>query len=121
MRNLKIGVLAAAALGIAGAFLPLSGGLSWWGRRAGPDPASVYFVIGAFAVALGMGVFALANGLQRWVSLVALIGFAFVVLKFRLEFFSLFTNQVGGLLIGAGAALGVVCAALGAWRPESAK
>jgi hypothetical protein len=121
MRNLKFGLLAAALLGLVGAFLPLSRDLSWWERREGPDAAGVFFVIGAFVVALGMGALSLAQGLQRWIALVALIGFAFVILKFRLGFFELFTSQAGGQLIGLAAAAGLLCAALAAWRPEPAR
>jgi len=121
MRNLKLGVLLAALLGLVGVFLPLSHDLSWWDRRHDPDAAGVFLVIGAFAVALGMGALSLAHGLQRWIALVALIGFAFVVLKFRIGFVDLFTSQTGGQLIGFAAAVGVVCAALAAWRPEPAR
>jgi hypothetical protein len=121
MRNLKFGMLAAALLGLVGAFLPLSRDLSWWERREGTDAVGVFFVIGAFAVALGMGALSFAQGLQRWIALVALIGFSFVILKFRLEFFGLFTSQAGGVLIGVAAAAGLVCTALAAWRPEPAK
>jgi hypothetical protein len=121
MRNLKFGVLAAAVLGLVGVFLPLSHGLSWWARREGPDAAGVFFVVGAFIVALVMGAFSLAHGLQRWIALVASISFAFVALKFRLAFFELFTSQPGGQLIGIAAAAGLMCAALAAWRPEPAR
>ena len=121
MRNLKFGVLAAAVVGLIGAFLPLSRDLSWWERREGPDAIGVFFVIGAFAVALAMGALSLAQGLQRWIALVALIGFAFVILKFRLAFLELFTSQAGGVLIGLAAAAGLVCTALATWRPEPAK
>ncbi|HWO26849.1 MAG TPA: hypothetical protein VNO30_49305 [Kofleriaceae bacterium] len=121
MRSLKYGVLAAALLGLIGVFLPLSRDLSWWERREGPDGAGVFFVIGAFVLALVMGALSVAQGLQRWIALVALIGFAFVVAKFRLAFIELFTSQPGGQLIGVAAAAGLVCAALAAWRPEPAK
>ena len=121
MRYLKLGVLAAGLLGLVGVFLPLSRDLSWWDRRASPDAAGVFFVIGAFALGLGMGALGVAKGLQRWIALVALIGFAFVVLKFRSAFLDLFTSQTGGQLIGIAAAAGVLCAALAAWRPEPAR
>jgi hypothetical protein len=121
MRNLKFGVLLAALLGLVGVFLPLSRDLSWWDRRHDPDAAGVYLVIGAFAVALAMGALGLARGLQRWIALIALIGFAFVVLKFRLAFVDLFASQAGGRMIGVAAAVGVVCATLAAWRPEPAR
>jgi hypothetical protein len=121
MRYLRLGVVVAAGLGLVGAFLPLSADHSWWVRRAGPDGASVLFVVIAFAVALGMGALALAYGMQRWIALVALIGFAFVVVKFRLEFFALFGAQIGGVLMGVGAAAGAVITALAAWRPEPAR
>ena len=121
MRNLKLGVLAAALLGLIGVFLPLSHDLSWWARREGPDAAGVFFVIGAFGVALAMGALSLAHGLQRWIALVALIGFGFVILKFRLSFLELFASQAGGQLIGVAAAAGLVCTALAAWRPEPAR
>jgi hypothetical protein len=121
MRNLKLGVLAAALLGLVGVFLPMTRDLSWWARREGPDAVGVFFVIGAFAVALVMGALGVAQGLQRWIALVALIGFAFVILKFRLAFVDLFTSQAGGQLIGLAAAAGLVCTALAAWRPEPAR
>lgn len=121
MGTLKLGVLAAAVLGIAGAFLPYGNDLSWWDMRAGPDPAGVYFVIGAFVVALGMGALSVASGLQRWIAIVALVAFVFVVLKFRLAFLELFTSEVGGILIGVAAAVGALLAALAAWRPEPAR
>jgi hypothetical protein len=121
MRNLKFGVLAAALLGLVGVFLPLSRDLSWWERREGPDAAGVFFVIGAFLIALVMGALSLAHGLQRWIALVALIGFSFVILKFRFAFVDLFTGQTGGQLIGLAAAAGLLCTALAAWRPEPAK
>jgi hypothetical protein len=121
MRNVKLGVVAAGLVGVIGAFLPLTNGLSWWARRDGPDGAGVFFVIGAFVVGLGMGALGIAQGLQRWIALVALIGFTFVILKFRLGFFDLFTSQVGGQMIGVGAAAGVLLTALAAWRPEPAR
>lgn len=121
MRNLKFGVLGAALLGLVGVFLPLSRDLSWWERRDGADAIGVFFVIGAFAVALAMGALGLARGLQRWIALVALIGFAFVILKFRLAFVGLFISQPGGQLMGLAAAAGLICAALAAWRPEPAR
>ena len=120
MRSLNLGVLAAALAGLAGAFLPLSHDLSWWARRAGPDGASVYFVIGAFAVALVVGARGLARGFERWLALVALICFGFVILKFRLDFFGLFTSQLGGQLLGVGAGAGLALAGLAAWRAGSA-
>jgi hypothetical protein len=121
MRNLKFGVLGAALLGLIGVFLPLSRDLSWWERREGTDSVGVIFVIGAFVVALAMGALSLAQGLQRWIALVALIGFAFVILKFRLAFLELFISQPGGQLMGLAAAVGLICTALAAWRPEPAR
>lgn len=121
VRHAKLGVPLAAVLGLVGVFLPLSRDLSWWDRRHDPDAASVFFVIGAFAVALAMGALGLARGMQRWIALVALIGFLFVIGKFRLAFVELFTSQPGGQLIGLAAAAGVLCAALAAWRPEPAR
>ena len=44
-----------ALLGLIGVFLPLSRDLSWWERREGPDAVGVFFVIGAFLIALVMG------------------------------------------------------------------
>lgn len=120
MRFLKLGVLAAAVVGIIGAFLPLNGDLSLWDRR-GPENYTPYFVIGAFAFALVAGALSVASGLQRWIATVALVGFLFVVLKFRLTFFELFTMQTGGILLGVAAAVGVLVAAAGAWRPEPAR
>lgn len=121
MEKLKFGVLAAGVVGLAGSFLPLTSDVSWWARRAGPDGIGVYFVIAAFAVAIVTASLAIRQGFQRWLALIALIGFAFVILKFRTQFFDLFTSQVGGQLIGVAAALGAICAGLAAWRPEPAR
>jgi hypothetical protein len=129
MHQAKLGVLAAAIVGLVGCFLPLialgDASASWFALRAGPGAAvHVYLVIAAFAVALGMAALGGARGLERWQALIAAIAFLFVVLKFRAGVMGagspldLVRGLVGGKLIAAGALGGLALALVAAWRPQ---
>ena len=79
-------------------------------------------VMGGYAVALAMGAMGAAKGMQRWQSIVAIVGFAFVVFKFRGGFIDLITHgAIGAKLMGIGAVAGLVFAILTAAKPEPAK
>ena len=123
MNNLKFGVLACGAIGLIGCFLPMvSGAPSFFAMRELMGAAQVFMVMGGFAVAAAMGAMGAAKGMQRWQSIVAIIGFAFVVFKMRDGFLRLITDGgIGAKLMGIGAAAGLVFAILTAVKPEPAK
>jgi hypothetical protein len=127
MHNVKFGVLLFGLLGLIAVFLPFAElfghSKSLWAGRAG-DAAQVYMVMGGFAVALAMGAMGAAKGMQRWMSIVALIGFAFVLLKIRdgLPFKMLKEPYaLGGKLMFIAVVLGIVCSILALAKPEPAK
>jgi hypothetical protein len=125
MNNLKFGVLACGLLGLVGCFLPMisEAGLSFTFfdlRKA--DAAQTFMVMGGYAIALAMGAMGAAKGMQRWQSIVAIVGFAFVVFKFRGGFIDLITHgAIGAKLMGIAAIAGLVFAILTAVKPEPAK
>jgi hypothetical protein len=125
MNNLKFGVLACGLLGLIGCFLPMISAeglsMSFFDLRK-IDAAQTFMVMGGYAVALAMGAMGAAKGMQRWQSIVAIVGFAFVVFKFRGGFIDLITHgAIGAKLMGIGAVAGLVFAILTAAKPEPAK
>lgn len=125
MNNLKFGVLACGLLGLIGCFLPMISAeglsMSFFDLRK-IDAAQTFMVMGGYAVALAMGAMGAAKGMQRWQSIVAIVGFAFVVFKFRGGFIDLITHgAIGAKLMGLGAVAGLVFAILTAAKPEPAK
>ena len=123
MNNLKYGVLACGLLGLIGCFLPqISGGPSFFAYRELIGSGQVFMVMAGFAVPLAMGAMGAAKGMQRWQSIVAIIGFAFVVFKMREGFLKLITDGgIGAKLMGIGAAAGLVFAIITVVKPEPAK
>lgn len=127
MNNLKFGVLACGLIGLIAVFLPwVSMGelsMSLWKAREG-DAAQVYLIMGSFAAALVMGAMAAAKPpMQRWQSIVALIGFALVVVKIRNGLPVDFLKAPGGIgmkLVGLAAIAGVVFSILTLAKPEKA-
>jgi hypothetical protein len=86
------------------------------------DAAQIFMVMGGYAVALAMGAMGAAKGMQRWQSIVAIVGFGFVVFKFRGGFIDLITHgAIGAKLMGIAAVAGLVFAILTAAKPEPAK
>ncbi|MBA3396537.1 MAG: hypothetical protein H0T89_28155 [Deltaproteobacteria bacterium] len=126
MHNLKFGVLVCGVLGLIGVFLPMISfgdqSISLWAAREAPGGAAqVYMVMAGFAAAAAMGAMGAAKGMQRWMSIVAIIGFAFVLFKFRDGLFDLFKMAIGAKLMGIGAFAGLVFAILTLTKPEPAK
>jgi len=126
VNNLKIGVLAAGLIGLIGCFLPFvseSGiSMSFWGMKALMG-GQTYLVMAGFVVGLVMGAMAMAKApMQRWQAIVALVGFAFVVFKFRGGFLDLITHgAIGAKLMGLAAIAGLVLSGLCIAKPEEAK
>lgn len=134
MQNLKFGVLVCGLLGLIGCFLPMvsEGGMSisFFKLREFPGAAShVYIVMAGFAVAAAMGGLAVAKGMQRWMSIVALVAFGLVLFKFRAGIgmgeggglFGVFKGAIGAKLMGIGMFAGVVFSILTIAKPEPTK
>lgn len=126
MQNLKFGVLVCGLLGAIGVFLPMvsEGGFSmslWDARQAPGGGAQVFMVLLSFVAAAAMGGMGVAKGLQRWMSIVATIAFAFVLFKFRDGLFDLFKGAIGAKLMGVGAWGGLIVSVLTIVKPEPAK
>ncbi|MBA3817591.1 MAG: hypothetical protein H0X17_01755 [Deltaproteobacteria bacterium] len=125
MQNLKFGVLVCGLLGLVGCFLPLVSAegmsISLFDMRKF-DAANTFIIMGGFAAALAMGAMGAAKGMQRWQSIVAIVGFALIVIKMRSGFLDLITKgAIGAKLIGIAAVVGLVFAILTAIKPEPAK
>lgn len=128
MNNLKFGILICGLLGLIAVFLPWvsfgEASFSLWKARQG-DAAQVYLIMGAFGAALAMGAMSVAKApLLRWQSIVALIGFALVVVKIRDGLPMDFMKSPGGIgmkLVGLSAIAGVIISALTLAKPETAK
>ena len=84
MDQLKYGVLLSGLAGLVGCFLPLgAGGPSFWDMHT-VDMAETVIVMGAFAAGTLMAILAvLKPPILRYQGLVALVGFAVVLLKLR--------------------------------------
>ena len=120
MQNLKFGVVLCGVIGLVGCFLPLSHGVSFFGTRAF-DAANVYIIMIGFAAALGMGALGVVQGMQRWMAIIAIVGFSMIVMRMRGDIIELFKLGVGAKLIAAGALAGLVLAILTTVKPEPAK
>ena len=96
MKNIKFAVLACGLLGLIGCFLPM----------VSAEGMSVMGAMGA------------AKGFKRPQGIAALVGFAFVIFKFRGGFFDLLKAAIGAKLMFIAAIAGVVVAALAMAMPE---
>jgi len=125
MQNLKFGVLVCGLLGTIGVFLPMvsfgDNSISLWGSRELAGSGQVFMVLISFLAATAMGGMGVAKGLQRWMSIVATIAFAFVLFKFRDGLFDLFKGAIGAKLMGVGAWGGLIVSVLTIVKPEPAK
>lgn len=126
MHNLKFGVLACGLVGLVGCFLPLveeRGTFSWFDGRT-QNAATTYLVMAGYAVALVAAALGALRGMERWLSAIAIIGFAFVIFKFRFGLsqdgtpFELFALPLGGKLMGAGMFAGLAFAIASVVKPE---
>ena len=128
MNNIKFGVLACGLIGIIAVFLPQVsfGGesISLWGTRSFPGQAAqVYMVMAGYGAGMVMGAMAAAKApMQRWQSIVALIGFGFVLFKMRNALpFDIFKGAIGAKLMGLAAYAGLVFSIITLAKPETAK
>jgi hypothetical protein len=128
VNNLKFGVLVCGLVGVISIFLPqISFGgesITLWGTRSFPGQAAqVYMVMLGYAVPMVMGAMAAAKPpMQRWQSIVALLGFVFVLVKIRHGLpFDIFKGAIGAKLMGLTAYAGAILSALTLAKPETAK
>ena len=128
MNNLKFGVLACGLVGLIAIFLPqiTFGDMSislWKTREAPGQAAQVYMVMAGYLAPLIMGAMAAAKPpMQRWQSIVALIGVLFVLFKMREALpFDIFKGAIGAKLMGLTAYAGAILSALTLAKPETAK
>lgn len=131
MNNLKFGVLLCGLIGLAGVFLPqvTIGGhsISLWDGHSAPSEHGggihIYLVMGGYALGLLMGLLAvLSPPMQRWHSIVALLGFALVLLKMRQSLpFDVFKGAIGAKLMGIAAYAGALVSLLSLAKPETAR
>jgi hypothetical protein len=128
VNNLKFGVLACGLIGLIAIFLPqiTFGDMSislWKTREAPGQAAQVYMVMAGYLAPLVMGAMAAAKPpMQRWQSIVALIGFLFVLFKMREALpFDIFKGAIGAKLMGLTAYAGAILSALTLAKPETAR
>ena len=125
MKNLKFGLPLCGLLGLIAVFLPWASvgpiSTSLWKAREG----DAYLILAGFAAALAMGALAVAKGpLQRWQSVVALVGFALVIVKIRDGLPTDFLKSPGDIgmkLVGLSAIVGAALSIATLARPEAAK
>ena len=125
MNNLKLGVLLCGVVGLIGCFLPMMSGegisVSLWDAHSA-DMGGVLMVLIGFGLGAAMGAMAMKAGMQRWQAIVALLGFALVLVKLRSGFFDMIAHgAIGAKLMGLAALAGAVLSALCVAKPEQAK
>jgi hypothetical protein len=126
VNNIKFGVLASGLIGLIACFLPLASGegmsISFWDMH-NVDMAQTMMVMAGYGLGLAMGAMAAAKPpMLRWQAIVALLGFAFVVFKFRGGFLDLITHgAIGAKLMGLAAIAGLVFSGLCLAKPEATK
>ena len=117
MQNIKFGVVVCGLLGLVGCFLPLTADLSFFDTREF-NAANFYIIAGGYAAALAMGAMGVAKGMQRWMSIIAIVGFSVVVLRMRGEVLVLLKAGIGAKLMGVAALAGLALAILTTVKPE---
>jgi hypothetical protein len=126
VNNLKFGVLACGLIGLISVFLPQitfgDQSISLWGTREA-QAGQVYLIMAAFLAPLVMGALAAAKPpMQRWQGIVAIAGFALIVVKMRDALPADFMKgAIGMKLMGLSAIIGLVVSILTVAKPETAK
>jgi hypothetical protein len=120
MQNLKFGVVVCGLLGLVGCFLPMIEGISFFDTRVF-DASNAYIVMAAFVAPIAMGAMGIHKGMQRWMSIVAIVGFSVVVLRMRGEMIDMLKAGIGGKLMAIAAIAGLICAILTTVKPEPVK
>ena len=119
MQRTKFGVVACGLLGLVGCLLS-NEGISFWAMREF-DASHVYIVMGGYgfaAATAGLGVW---KGMQRWMSIVAIVGFMVVLLRTNTDLLELMKAGIGGKVMGIAAIAGLVFAILTTVKPEPAR
>ncbi|MBA3503754.1 MAG: hypothetical protein M4D80_10695 [Myxococcota bacterium] len=120
MQNLKFGVVVCGLLGLVGCFLPMMSGISFFDTR-NFDAANFYIIAAGYAAAAVMGAMGIAKGMQRWMSIIAIVGFSVVLLRMRGEVVELLQAGIGAKLMGVAALAGLALAILTTVKPEPVK
>ncbi len=119
MRNLKLGGVVCGLMGVVGCFLPMAPGMSYFETRHF-DAGNAYVVLVGFATALAIGLMGMSRGMQRWMSVVSIAAFAFVVFAVRPGLVEFLKAGIGTKLIGVAALAGLAIAILTTVKPEPA-
>jgi hypothetical protein len=137
MKQTKILIAAAGALGLIAFFLPYISveGLSmkFWDFRAMPKglsqgllngPNQVYVALVGFLVPLVLGIHALATkGLARWAGIVSAVGFLLALategVRKGLSGAEGMSTAIGGKLLFLAAVVGLIGAIVGTTKPEA--
>jgi hypothetical protein len=124
VQNIKLGVLVCGLVGLIACFLPMvsEAGISFsvWDMHSA-DMVQTVLILAGYGVGLVMGVLAMKAGIARWQAIVALVGFAYVVFKFRGGFMDMLTHgAIGGKLMWVAAVGGLVFSILAIAKPAPA-
>jgi hypothetical protein len=113
--QLKYAVWGAGIAGFVGMFLPFGAADgSFFDQRF--DSLQTYWVVLAFAIAIGFGVVATFRPpFKRWHAIVAAEAFAIIVLKFRFGFTA---GNIGGRMMAVATVAGLVASAIAIYKPE---
>lgn len=125
MKNMKFAVLAFGLLGLLACFIPDHGSSFWDAHRAPTEMGGgvqIYLVMAGYVLATVMGAMGVAKGFQRPQGIAALVGFAFVLFKFRGVIIEALKHAgLPGRLMMISAIAGVVVSALALAKPEDGK
>src|SRR4051812_41368786 len=108
MEKLPILIVACACVTIVGAFLPINSGSpqTLWDLHG---DLNVYWIYAGMLAALVGGVAAaIKPPFRRWQVMLATYGFVVIGLKFRMQFFDLFTGGIGGQLTAIATTIGAI-------------
>jgi hypothetical protein len=117
MQNLKFGVVACGLVGLIGCFLPMVASVSFYDTRHF-DAANFYITAAAYAAAASMGGMGIARGMQRWMSVIAIVAFSLVLLRMRGELVEMLKAGIGAKLMLVAALAGLSLAILTTIKPE---
>lgn len=138
MKQLKLVIAAAGLLGIVATFLPYLSAeglsMSYWDFHTMPSsfmtgllngPKQVYVALACFSIPLLLGLIAIATKqLARWEAIVAavfsLLAFAPEGVRKGLAGADGVSTAIGGKLLFVAAALGLVAALVGTFKPDRA-
>lgn len=138
MKQIKLGILGAAVVGLLSIFLPYisAGGesIKFWDFRKMPSglttgllngPNQVYLaLVGFLAAAVVAGLAVASKRLARWHAIVGLVGFLLAIategVRKGLSGVSGVSTAIGGKLLFLAAVIGIIAAIAGIAKPEKA-